>query len=400
MVCAVVFAFTAHLRDISAQQFPPTPNKIMFDDPVRYNGYVADSADPKKLGTIDIGFFSPNAPEHSKGHSLWRGALLAVERANERGGYEGVPFRLVQRWQEDPWRAGTGEILRMIYDDRVWAVVGGIDGGTTHLVEQIATKARVPLVSPIASDPTLNYIRIPWMFRLAPGDDAQAELLASEIVDGKEETRVVLVNSTHHDDRIGSGEMLHALNARSRPAAAHYEFESPLQEPQIIAERIAAARPGALILWCGTSDAERIVRQLLDWEADWPIYGPFSLDTEEFREFARVWKNDVSLVSIWNESREAYSGRHFEGNYRKQFEAEPDYCAAYAFDAVTMIVNAVCEAGLNRARIRDAIADIPLKDPVTGSIAWDNGGGNAGAAGRISLELVIARDRADLRNPR
>ena len=244
--------------------------------------------------------------------------------------------------------------------------MGGIDGGTTHLVEQIATKARVPLVSPIASDPTLNYIRIPWMFRLAPGDDAQAELLASEIADGKEETRVVLVNSTHHDDRIGSGEMLRALNARSRPAAAHYEFESPLEAPQIIAERIAAARPGALILWCGASDAKRIVGEFVDGEADWPIYGPFSLDTEEFREFARAWKNDVSLVSIWNEPGTANSGCQFKKDFRNRFDADPDYCAAYAFDAVNMIVDAVCEAGLNRVRIRDAIADIALKNPVTG----------------------------------
>ena len=360
----------------------------MFDEPVQYHGHTGDDADPEKLTTIDIGYFAPQTQDHPRGLEMWRGASLAVEIANEEGGYEGKPFRLVDRWSDDPWRGGSEEVMRLVYEDLVWAILGGVDGETTHVAEQVATKARIPLVSPIASDPTLNYIRIPWMFRLAPGDDRQARIIAEAITAGPDRKRTIVVSSTSHDDRVGSQEMLRALTSRRCPAVAHCEFDSPLLKPSGIADRIRAVSPDAMVLWCGAEDAMSIIDQLTTEDSSLPLYVPFSLNVETVRERAVDWSANVIMVSIRKDREASTASVRFTGRFQSRYHTAPSDRAAYGYDAANLVVAAIRSAGLNRVRIRDAIARQPLEQAVIGPIVWDNGGGNTGHDANLFLEKL------------
>ena len=54
--------------------------------------------------------------------------------------------------------------------------------------------------------------------------------------------------------------------------------------------------------------------------------------------------------------------------------AAPDYAAAHTYDAVRQLVAAIRQAGLNRARIYDALRSLSPWDGVTGLTAWDRHG--------------------------
>ena len=69
----------------------------------------------------------------------------------------------------------------MVYADGVWAILGGIDSASTHLAEQVTTKARLPLVCAASSDRTANSAIVPWIFSLLPGNQLQAPVLAAEL---------------------------------------------------------------------------------------------------------------------------------------------------------------------------------------------------------------------------
>ena len=75
-------------------------------------------------------------------------------------------------------------------------------------------------------------------------------------------------------------------------------------------------------------------------------------------------------------------------NVPRSLGGDPDYTAAYAFDAANILVDAVRSAGLNRARIRDAVrADSPYRS-VTGTIEWDPQGQNRTAAAMRAITNV------------
>ncbi len=278
-------------------------------------------------------------------------------------------------------------VVRLLYEDRVCAVIGSIDGDSTHIAEQIVTKARASLISPLATDPTLNYIRIPWMFRLAPDDERQADRIAEEI-ENAEANRIVLAHSTRHDDRIGAEEMEQALLKRQRPPLRKYVFDSPLLEPAKIAERIQSASPDAIILWCRPEDAETILDTLNSEHVQCPIFGPLCLNVPSFRSAVVKLRGDARLITVWEDSTPA--ALKFRKLYEEDYKRPADYAAAYAYDAVGLIVKAVRAVGLNRADIRDAIAACSGYEGVTGVIEWDNGGGNCGP---IRLERIPNAER-------
>ncbi len=154
------------------------------------------------MAEVLLGYFGPSDPNHPDGGDLWKAAELAVSQANDKGGYKGKPFRLVPSWSDDPWKAGVAGIARMVYQDHVWAIIGGSDGATAHLAEQVAVKARVPLVSPTSSDRTANMANVPWMFSVLPGDHLQAPVLAAELSARSSPRGYAFVSSQDHDARL------------------------------------------------------------------------------------------------------------------------------------------------------------------------------------------------------
>jgi len=67
----------------------------------------------------------------------------------------------------------------------------------------------------------------------------------------------------------------------------------------------------------------------------------------------------------------------FAEAFRARFGRPADYAAAYTYDAIGLLVAAIGKAGLNRARIGDAVRDLSPWTGVTGTVTWDALGSNA-----------------------
>jgi branched-chain amino acid transport system substrate-binding protein len=66
----------------------------------------------------------------------------------------------------------------------------------------------------------------------------------------------------------------------------------------------------------------------------------------------------------------------FAQTYRERYGTHPVPNAAYTYDAMHLLMRALQLSGLNRAGLREAIAGLSNFQGVTGTISWDNGGGN------------------------
>ncbi|HSW50299.1 MAG TPA: ABC transporter substrate-binding protein [Bryobacteraceae bacterium] len=299
------------------------PYKDARTTPPEYEGPGREEQAPADLTEIRIGFFGPTED------TIWQGAALAVEEANRRGGYRGFPFRLVSRWSDDPWRAGAAHVVRLAYEDQVWAIIGGIDGATTHLAEQVVVKARLALVSPASTDRSVSQAGVPWMFTRMPEDDLLAGVLARALAG---ERNLTLVSATDHDSRAFSGELRKAMGGLGIVPAFHFEFDAG-QGAEAAAARARDA--SAVVLIAGPDDSARFLRALRT-----PGFGG--------RVYAAHW---VARRGALEEAE----GVVFPYPLESPRAGFPDYAAAYAYDATTMVVEAVRKGGLNRVKIYDAI---------------------------------------------
>jgi ABC-type branched-subunit amino acid transport system substrate-binding protein len=297
--------------------------------PLEYEGPGREDPEPTEFTEIPIGFFGPDDPAHPQGGAIYMGAALAFEDANARGGYKNKPFRLVARWSDDPWRGGASAVAKLVFIDRVWAVLGGIDGATTHLAEQVIVKARLPLVDPASTDQTVNQVNVPWMFSLAPGDPEIARFLAARLG----HSPFVLFATTDHDSRNLATELLKtgvrpafrhdiapgtASVPDAPPEAAFAVILAPPRETQVI---LAALPPGIHAL-AGPSARAR------SFSAARPIQAP------------TLRQPDPALLA----------------RLAQRFQQPADDFSLLAYDAATLLVQAVRDAGLNKALIRDRLA--------------------------------------------
>src|SRR5208283_3631634 len=61
----------------------------------------------------------------------------------------------------------------------------------------------------------------------------------------------------------------------------------------------------------------------------------------------------------------------FVARYQARFHEVPDHFAALAYDAMRILLDAICRAGLNKGRIRDALTGIENYKGVTGDMVFD-----------------------------
>jgi ABC-type branched-subunit amino acid transport system substrate-binding protein len=345
---------------------PPDPPGVL-DTPVSFEGWRGAPGPSSKPEEIRIGLFAPDS-----GHAS-RGATLAVEEVNEAGGFGGTPFRLVQRWAKDPWSGGAKEMVQLVYGDGVWAVLGSEDGEATHIAEQVVTKARVPLVAPASADPTLTYIRIPWIFRLPPDDESQAELLVGRGVRARALSRIGLVTSSGHDGRTFADVILERLGREERAPAFHFEVPSGADQSEL-ADRIRAFEPGGIILHLPPSDLSGLLEDLSRKGVSAPLLIPWipGLGPAEIRG---RYHGDLLTVQPFD-VRDSQRYAEFEDAYKTRYGIEATPVAAYYYDALKLLVRSLEESGLNRSALRDAIAAGTGFVGATGPISWDNGGGN------------------------
>ena len=360
----------------SPQPGDPQQAPTVMDTPVDFSGSRGATIDPAQLDEIRIGLFAPTDSSHPVGGQMYRAAQLAVEQVNASGRFGGVPLRIVTRWDDDPWRGGSKQMIKLVYEDSVWAVIGSVNGEATHIAEQVITKAWLSLVSPVSADPTLTYIRIPWMFRLPPNDQAQAETIVSDGLQELSLAKVGLITSTDHDGRIFAEEMLDQMHAVEAPPVFHLELSPTNVDLAEIVRRALSFDPDGIVVRMPLVATFSLLDELQSGGVSIPVLLPW-IPGLQLSDLAKRYGGEILYVQPFSGAdNPGYAA--FARAYMQRFGVEPTPSAAYTYDAVNLVVRALTEGGINRAALRDAIANSSGYRGATGTIVWDNAGGNQG----------------------
>ncbi|MCK5880129.1 MAG: ABC transporter substrate-binding protein, partial [Holophagae bacterium] len=193
-----------------------TPYKEHFLEQMEYLGPGRAKPEPENLKSVKIGFIGPimatvsvatggGKQEIPLGIQMLQGARLAVEQANQRGGYlkRKLPFELVISNDNGLWGASGNEIIDMAYKDKVWAILGTIDGANSHIAIRVALKAEIAMMNSGDTDPTFIETNIPWVFRCISDDRQMGYLLSDYLFRKIKYKRVGIIRSSSRYGRFG-----------------------------------------------------------------------------------------------------------------------------------------------------------------------------------------------------
>ncbi len=369
-----------------------TPYYEYYQDLVEYNGAARDVPDPdvKDLNEIRIGFLAPlyDHPDQVLGNRMLNGATMAIDEANAAGGYGGKPFRLVthndyDNWQMSKssvagasrdsaiWGAASNDAVRMIYDDKVWAMFGSISSESTHIALRLTLKAETPLVNSASTDPTIPETAIPWYFTDLQDDRLQGYTLARHIYTDLGLKRVAILRVNDRYGRFGVLKFRDASRRLGHPVVIEQKFMPGDTDFRRQLQVIEDSRVDAIVLWTDIAPAAMILQQMHELGMTQRVFGSHRTIGDELIALAGPAAEGFEAVFPYDPHRADPAWQQFTANYEARFHQKPDHFAALAYDQMRILLNAICRAGLNKGRIRDALTATQTYKGVTGDMVFD-----------------------------
>lgn len=321
---------------------------------------------------IAIGLLVPSLAESDDfSEAVRRGAELAIRQANASGGYRGRLFSLEVRSCEGPWGRTSGEVVKLVYDEEAIAVVASVDGRNTHLAEQVATKTHVLLLSAWSGDPTLSRAYVPWFMHCVPDDVQQAEALLGAVFKTGAHQKVGLLVADTYDARTAAGQIEKAASKAAYPPISRIGFSSPEPDPDAVVSRVLAQRPDAVIVLGEPGEAVALMRVLRQRQPSIGLYSNLGLWKDPLW-YAEGLGELEGTALISPEYLFSAAGKSFSGEYERAYRKPAPVPAAYAYDAVNLIIRSVQAVGPDRDVLRNGFATRNHNDGITGPFRFSS----------------------------
>ncbi len=355
-------------------------------------GYHGPDPDLSALPETRIGWFGPTNLNDPLTGDLWWAVSRAIEEANAAAPPDSRLVRLVPRWSADPWGSGVSQLARMVYQDQPVALLGSIDSASTHLAEQVVAKANLPLVSPLATDPSVTLAGVPWMFSCAPSDDAVARAVVVDLLSSLEAApgRLALLAATDHESRMTTRAVLRELSRRGRLPDFRFEVRAGALVADTQLDALVTAKPSAVLLIAGPEDAARFLREArtrLAGSGACRFFGSHTMARHRFRELAGAAAEGVRFPVLTAPDPACPVAARFCERFTAERGHAPDDAALLTYDATRLLLAAIQKSGPTRAGLRATLAGFGPWSGISGTIHFDGTGQNP----RIDLAMATIR---------
>ncbi len=342
---------------------------------VEYNGAARDArtVKPSEVSEVAIGFLGPirEHKDQALGLAMLHGAEMAIEEANARGGYGGKPFVLKLHNDGALWGSSSNEIVKMVYDEKVWAMLGSISGDSTHIALRVSLRAELPMVNSAATDPTIPETIIPWILTSIQDDRVQSYTLARRIYFDLGLKRIALLRVNERYGRFGVMKFRDASRRLGHPLIIEQKFAPGDADFSRQLRVIQDSDVEGIVLWADAAPAGMILKQMREMGMTQRVFGSARVLGSDLFRIAGDAAEGLEVVYPFDPTRDDPDWAAFQKRYTQKYAVAVDSFSALGYDTMNLLLDAICRAGLNRGTIRDALYGLERYKGVTGEMIFD-----------------------------
>ena len=340
-----------------------------------YYGAARDvtTVKPEDVSEVPIAFLGPiqDNKDLALGQAMLHGAQMAVDEANARGGFCGKPFRLIIHNDGALWGASSNEIVKMVYEDKAWAMLGSISGDSTHIALRVSLRSELPIVNSAATDPTIPETIIPWILTTIQDDRVQSFTLARRIYTDLGLKRMALLRVNERYGRFGVIKFRDASRRLGHPLIIEQKFMPGDMDFTRQLKVIDDSRVDGIVLWADAAPAGLILKQMRELGMKQPVFGSARVVGDDLFRIAGPAAEGLEVVYPYDANRDDPAWVGFNQRFRAKYNANSDIFSALAFDTMNILLDQIRRAGLNRGMIRDALYSVEHYKGVTGEMVFD-----------------------------
>lgn len=322
--------------------------------------------------TIKIGLLISD----NRSNAALNGAEMIISETNRSGGINGQPVLLKVRSMAGPWGTGSKQAVDLIFKEDVWAILGSHDGRNAHLAEQATAKTRVIFMSAWAGDPTLSQAFVPWYFSCVPNSNQQAELIKQEVYEKRKFKNITIVSDSSYDSETGMKSLVNKITAVKKPKTIYLRNENPDNSLTKLAENLKSNNSDCIIVFASYLSSKKLISSLKKEKINIPVV--CSLTSIDERELTgNDLENSEGVMFISSGYLFNSKGATFRKDFQKSFGYLPGPAAAYAYDGMSILIEAIRKAAPDREKIQKQVMSAQ-HNGVTGTISFDERGNRKG----------------------
>jgi branched-chain amino acid transport system substrate-binding protein len=298
----------------------------------------AKSDDVIKIGTL--GPLTGNTATY--GISTKNGVEVAVDEVNKAGGINGKQVKLFSEDTRGDQTEAANAATKLIEQDKVIAIVGGVLSSETMTAGPIANDAKVVMISSSSTASGIPDIG-DYIFRNCLSDDVQATQLAEYAAKdlGLKKFAIMFTNNDY------GLSLKNAFEKKAKEVAQVVDIETYNDgESDFRAQltKIKGFNPDALYIAGYYTEAAKIAQQAQEQGLKVQILGADGFYSPKLVELGGKAVEGAIFTAGFFADDPAEAVQNFVKAYKEKYNAEPDMFAAQAYDAAKILLSAIKNA--------------------------------------------------------
>jgi ABC-type branched-subunit amino acid transport system substrate-binding protein len=187
-------------------------------------------------------------PSSALGRCMRQGIVAAFTEINGKGGVYGRKLQLTSRDDGyDPDRS-IAQTLRLIEDDKVFALIGAVGTPTAMATIPITSARNVPFIGPLSGAEFLRDLELSNVVNIRASYGAESETLIKHLTEDRRFTRIGIFYQDDSFGRDGLSGVKQALAKRGLELAAEGTFERNTRAVASAWRMIKRADPEAIVM--------------------------------------------------------------------------------------------------------------------------------------------------------
>ena len=292
---------------------------------------------PLRVGFIG-GLSDRNSDNGQAGHN---GVILAVEQVNRAGGINGRKVELVSR-DDAQNRETAARSADELAAEKVEAVIGPFTSAMAAALVPVLAKTDTLVISPTITSMDFfgkddNLVRINRSTRDNATDYAR-------VLFGRGQRRIAVAYDIRNRSFTESWlkEFRKAFTDVGGTLAAEVPYESrPDVDFSDVVGKMLKGQPDGLLYIAGGIDVARLAQQSRRQAPKLPVSASEWAATEQLLELGGKVVDGLVIVQNYNREDDSPRFRAFREAYFKRFQKDPGYSSVSAYDAATVLFDAL-----------------------------------------------------------
>ncbi len=319
------------------------------------------------------GMFSSSGRASFLGDPEMKTMEMMIKSINASGGIDGKLLEaVIYDTEGDPAKA-VSAVNKLIHKDKVLAIIGPSTTPTTLAVVSFAERAQVPLISCAAGIKITQPVK-KWTFKTAQSDVlAVASVYARLKKEGITKIGIITVSNSFGES--GKNQLEKQAKEFGIEVVKAESFGAKDTDMTAQLTKIRSAGPQAVVCW-GTNPGPAVVaKNAKQLKLDIPLYQSHGVASPKFIELAGAAAEGIrlptgkilvtDLLSDSDPQKPVLEG--YIKSYNDEYKIPVSGFGGYAYDAVSLLAEALKGSDGNKGKIRDNLEKIQGHVGVSGT---------------------------------